>query len=69
MIVNFVSVIDSLSEDRVVRFVDKPGGYDIPTSPEDIHDLIYECFHAGRPVEISYDDSTFEIVDARPGDR
>lgn len=68
MIVTFVSVIDSLSEDGVVRFVDKPGGYAVPQSPEDIAGLIKQRFHAGRPVEISYDDSTLEIVDARPGD-
>jgi hypothetical protein len=68
MIVSFVSIIDSLSEGGVVRFVDKPGGYDIPGSPEDIAELIKERFHAGRPVEISYDDATLAIVDARPGD-
>ena len=68
MIVSFVSTIDSLSEDGVVRFVDKPGGYDIPASPEDIGELIRSHFHAGKRVEITYDDSKLEIVDARPAD-
>ncbi len=68
MIVSFVSMIDSLSEDGVVRFVDKPGGYDIPPQPEDIGVTIREQFHAGKPVVISYEDSNFGIVDARPED-
>ena len=54
MIVSFTSMIDSLSEDGVVRFVDKPGGYDIPAEPEDIGELIRERFHLGKPVAITY---------------
>ena len=66
MMVNFVSTIDSVSEGRIVRFVDKPGGYEIPESPEDIKALVKHSFRAGEPVEITYDDSTRMIVDARP---
>ena len=68
MIVSFTSMIDSLSEDGVVRFVDKPGGYDIPAQPEDIGETIRERFHAGKAVAITYEDSNFGIVDARPED-
>ena len=69
MMITFVSVIDSMSEDRVVRFADRPGGYDIPEGPDDIGALIKRCLHAGEPVEITYDDSNYLIVDARPGNR
>ena len=66
MIVTFTSMIDSCTEDGVVRFVDKPGGYGIPNEPEDIGILIRSSFHAGEPIVIAYDDSNYRIVDARP---
>ena len=65
MIISFVSTIDSLSEGGIVRFVDKPGGYELPTSPEDIKEVVNHSFHSGTPVEITYDDSNRMIVDAR----
>ena len=66
MIISFVSTIDSLTEGGVVRFVDKPGGYELPVFPEDIKEVVNQSFHAGTPVEVTYDDSNRMIVDARP---
>ena len=66
MMVTFTSTIDSISEDSVVCFVGKPGGYTIPTNPEDVRTCILDAFHGGNPVEITYDDREQAIVDARP---
>ena len=69
MVVTFVSTIDSMTEDYVVRFVDRPGGYDIPEGPDDIRDLLKACFRSSEMVEITYEASSYEILDARPVDR
>ena len=66
MTVTFISTLDSISEDSVARFVDRPGGYDIPTQPDDIKAILKACFQSGQAVEITCDDSTRLIIDARP---
>ena len=67
MMVTFTSVIDSVSEDQVVVFVDKPGGYQMPRGPEDVIECLKDAFVAGKPVEVTYDNKSREIYDARPG--
>jgi len=66
MMVTFVSTIDSISERGVVCFVGKPGGYQIPPNPEDVGECIRDAFSQAVSVEITYDDKTHEIADARP---
>ena len=67
MMVTFTSVIDSVSEDNVVVFVDKPGGYQMPKGPEDVIECLRDAFAAGKPVEVTYDNKSREIFDAKPG--
>ena len=69
MMVTFVSTIDSISEGGVVCFVGKPGGYKIPANPEDVGECIRDAFSKAVSVEITYDDKTHDIADARPGKR
>jgi len=69
MMVTFTSSIDSISERGVVCFVGKPGGYKIPSSPEDVGVCIREAFAQAASVEITYDDKTHDISDAKPGKR
>ena len=68
MMITFVSIVDSISEDSVARFVDRPGGYDIPAEPDDIAAILRTCFQTGKSVEITYDDSSRLILDARSAD-
>ena len=67
MLITFMSVIDSISEGGVVSFVDRIDGYRVPQVPEDIAECLRHAFTAGDPVEVTYDDSSLEIHDARPG--
>ena len=67
MMVTFTSVIDSVSEDNVVVFVDKPGGYQMPDGPEDVIACVREAFATVKPVEVTYDNKSREIYDAKPG--
>lgn len=69
MMVTFISGIDSISEGGLVCFVGKPGGYKIPPAPEDVGLCIREAFAQALSVEITYDDKTHNISDARPGKR
>ena len=69
MMVTFISAVDSISERGVVCFVGKPGGYSIPRHPEDVGECIREAFSNAKSVEVTYDDKTHEIADARPGKR
>lgn len=67
MMVTFTSVIDSVTENNVVVFVDKPGGYQIPKGPEDVIECLKDAFVNGKRVEVTYDNKSREIYDARPG--
>ena len=65
MIVSFASTVDSISEDGFVVFVGKPGGYKLPSEPEDIALVIRKAFRAGAMLEIQYDDHDQSIFDAK----
>ena len=65
MIVTFTATIDSISEDGVVVFVGKPGGYKVPNEPEDVGQAIVKAFRSGVAVEVHYDDRDGHISDAK----
>ncbi|MEE2960294.1 MAG: hypothetical protein VYA34_06070 [Myxococcota bacterium] len=67
MFVSFKSVIDSISEDKIISFVNRPGGYRMPEHPEDVRECLKHAFHHGLTVEVTYDDQNYLIQDARPG--
>lgn len=65
MIVSFQGIVDSISEDGFVVFVGKPGGYKLPTTPEDVSAIIRQAFRAGAELEVQYDDRNQSIFDAK----
>ncbi len=65
MIASFEGTVDSISEDGFVVFVGKPGGYKLPTQPEDIALVVKKAFRAGAQLEVQYDDQDQSIFDAK----
>ena len=66
MFVSFKGVIDSISEDKILSFVNRPGGYHMPEQPEDVLECLKHAFHNGHTVEVTYDNQNYVIQDARP---
>lgn len=62
----FTDHVESISEDRVVRFANKPGGYRVVREPGDVFDALKRSLRTGETVEVTFDTQRKIIEDALP---
>lgn len=60
----FTDRVESISEDRVVRFVTKPGGYRVVSEPGDVFEALKRSLRTGQRVEVTFDPTRKVIEDA-----
>lgn len=60
----FTDHIESISEDGLVRFANKPGGYRVTRVPADVYETLRRALRSGQAVQVIFDPQRNLIEDA-----